>query len=148
MFQGETAITIDDKGRMAIPTAYRDLVVAHCANRLVITYDPFEAGALWLFPPQAYATLREQVLKLSGAKEVHRALKRKLVGSAAEVDIDASGRLLVPISQRNAAGIEKKAVLLGMGERFELWSDQAHLAKVRETVNEAQITDEMLGLEL
>ena len=50
MFQGETAITVDDKGRLAIPTAYRELVAGACANRLVITYNPFESGCLWLFP--------------------------------------------------------------------------------------------------
>lgn len=146
MFQGETAITIDDKGRMTIPTAYRELVASACGNRLVVTYDPFESGVLWLFPPKVHEALREQVLKLPGAKEVHRAFKRKLVGSAAEVEIDASSRLLLPASQRAAAGIEKRAVLLGMGERFELWSEQAHLAKVRETVEESQLTDELLAL--
>ena len=50
MFQGETAITVDDKGRVAIPTAYRESVMGECANRLVITYNPFESGCLWLFP--------------------------------------------------------------------------------------------------
>ena len=50
MFQGETAITIDDKGRLAIPTSYRDLVARECGNRLVITYNPFEPGCLYLYP--------------------------------------------------------------------------------------------------
>ena len=50
MFQGETAITIDDKGRLAIPTSYRDLVARECGNRLVITYNPFDAGCLYLYP--------------------------------------------------------------------------------------------------
>ena len=50
MFQGETAITVDDKGRVAIPTAYRDAVARECGNRLVIAYNPFEAGSLYLYP--------------------------------------------------------------------------------------------------
>lgn len=49
VFQGETAITVDDKGRMAVPTAYRDLVARVSGNRLVLTYNPFEAGCLWLY---------------------------------------------------------------------------------------------------
>ena len=49
VFQGETAITVDDKGRMAVPTAYRDLVARASNNRLVLTYNPFEAGCLWLY---------------------------------------------------------------------------------------------------
>ena len=54
MFQGETAITIDDKGRLAIPTAYRDLVARECGNRLVLTYNPFEQGCLYLYPPAGW----------------------------------------------------------------------------------------------
>ena len=50
MFQGETAIAIDDKGRLAIPTSYRDLVASECGNRLVITYNPFEKGSLYIYP--------------------------------------------------------------------------------------------------
>ena len=53
MFQGETAISIDDKGRLAIPTAFRELVVGACGNRLVLTYNPYEAGCLWLYAGQS-----------------------------------------------------------------------------------------------
>ena len=61
MFQGETAITVDDKGRLAIPTAYREQVARECANRLVITYNPFEPGCLWLFPHAEWEQVRDQV---------------------------------------------------------------------------------------
>ena len=64
------------------------------------------------------------------------------------VEPDGNARVLVPASQRNAAGIEKKAVLLGMNNKFELWSEQAHLAKIRETIGEEQITEDMLELKL
>ena len=57
-------------------------------------------------------------------------------------------RVLLPASQRTAAGIEKKAVLLGMGNKFELWSEQAHLAKIRQTIGEDDITEEMADLRL
>ena len=56
--------------------------------------------------------------------------------------------MLVPASQRNAAGIEKKAVLLGMNAKFELWSEQAHLDKIRLTIGEHELSDEMLELKL
>ena len=61
MFQGETAITIDDKGRLAIPTSYRDLVARECGNRLVITYNPFESGCLYLYPQPVWERVRDQV---------------------------------------------------------------------------------------
>jgi MraZ protein len=148
MFQGETAITIDDKGRLAVPTAYRELVARACENRLVVTYNPYEQGCLWLYPVAAWEQVRDQVNALPNAKKVHRALQLKLVGAATFVDVDGNGRLLLPASHRNAAGIEKKAVLLGMGGKFELWSEQAHLAQIRQTIGEDEVSDAMLDLNL
>lgn len=148
MFQGETAITIDDKGRMAVPTAYRDLIASACANRLVFTYNPFEHGCLWLFPQSEWEKVRDQVNALSSVKRVHRDLQFKLVGAAAPVELDGNARVLVPASQRNAAGIEKRAVLLGMDRKFELWSEQAHLNKIRQTIGETELSNEMLDLRL
>jgi MraZ protein len=147
MFQGETAITIDDKGRLAIPTASRELV-ARAGNRLVITYNPYESGCLWLYPEAEWETVRDQVNALPNAKRVHRNLQLKLVGAATPVELDNNGRVLVPASHRNAAGIDKKAVLLGMGSTFELWSEQAHLAQIRQSITDADLSEDMLDLRL
>ena len=148
MFQGETAVTLDDKGRLALPTAYRDVIANNCGNRLVFTYNPFEAGCLWLFPHAEWEAVRDQVNELPGVKRVHRDLQLKLVGAAAVVEPDGNARVLVPASQRNAAGIEKKAVLLGMNNKFELWSEQAHLNKIHQSIGEHELSDEMLDLKL
>ena len=148
MFQGETAITIDDKGRLAIPTAYRDQVARACGNRLVVTYNPYEAGCLWLYPEATWEKVRDQVNALPNAKRVHRNLQLKLVGAATVVEPDGNGRVTLPASHRNAAGLEKKAVLLGMGSKFELWSEQAHLAQIRQTIGEDEISEDMLDLRL
>lgn len=148
MFQGETAITVDDKGRLAIPTAYRDLVARECGNRLVVTYNPYESGCLWLYPVAAWETVRDEVNRLSLAKKVHRLMQLKLVGSATHLDADGNGRVLLPASHRHAAGIEKKAVLLGMGNKFELWSEQAHLAQIRQSIGDEDVSDAMLELSL
>jgi len=148
MFQGETAITLDDKGRVAIPAAHRELVAQASANRLVVTYNPFESGCLWIFPQNEWERVRDEVNALPSVKAVHRSLQMKLVGAAAHVEPDGNGRILLPASQRAAAGIEKRAVLLGMGNKFELWGEQAHLAKIRETIGEDQITEDMAELKL
>jgi len=148
MFQGETAITLDDKGRLALPTAYRELIATSCGNRLVFTYNPFEPGCLWLFPHTEWESVRDQVNALSSVKRVHRDLQLKLVGAAAVVEPDGNARVLVPASQRIATGIEKKAVLLGMNAKFELWSEQAHLNKIRQTIGEEDVSSEMLDLKL
>ncbi len=148
MFQGETAITVDDKGRIAIPTAYRELVAGECANRLVLTYNPFESGCLWLFPHAVWEAVRDQVNSLSKVVKAHRDMQMKLVGAAAVVEPDGAARILLPASQRATTGIEKRAVLLGMGDKFELWSEQEHLKKIRQTIGEVEITQAMAELRL
>jgi MraZ protein len=148
VFQGETAITIDDKGRLAIPTGYRDVVVRECGNRLVITYNPFESGCLYLYPQPVWERVRDQVNALPRTKSVSRNLQLKLVGAATFVEPDGSGRIGLPASHRNAIGVEKRAVLVGMGDKFELWSEQAHLAQIRQTLGDADLGEELLDLQL
>ena len=149
MFQGETAITIDDKGRLAIPTAYRDLVARECGNRLVITYNPFESGCLYLYPQPVWERVRDQVNALPQRQAASAAtLQLKLVGAATFVEPDGNGRICMPASHRSAVGIEKKAVLLGMGDKFELWSEQAHHAQIRQTLGDDDLSDELLELQL
>ena len=148
MFQGETAITIDDKGRLAIPTSYRDLVAGECGNRLVITYNPFEAGSLYLYPQSVWERVRDQVNALPRTRSVSRQLQLKLVGAATPVEPDGSGRISLPASHRNAVGIERRAVLLGMGDKFELWSEQAHHAQIRQTLDDADLGEGLVDLQL
>ena len=148
MFQGETAITIDDKGRMAVPTAHRDVVARECGNQLVLTYNPFESGSLYIYPQAIWERVRDQVNKLPKAKKVNRNLQLKLVGAATFVELDGNGRITVPASHRGAVGIERKAVLLGMGDKFELWSEQAHHAQIQQTVSDGDLSEELLDLQL
>jgi MraZ protein len=147
MFQGETAITIDDKGRLAIPTAFRD-AVAKAGNRLVLTYNPFESGCLYLYPQPVWEKVRDQVNALPRMRSVNRNLQLKLVGAASFVELDGSGRISIPASQRSACGLEKRAVLLGMGDKFELWSEQAHHAQIRQTLGDADLGEDLNGLQL
>ena len=147
MFQGETAVSVDEKGRMAIPMAYRDAVVRG-GNRLVVTYNPYEGGCLWLYPESAWQQVRDQVNALPNAKRVHRNLQLKLVGAATVIEPDGNGRLTLPPTHRAAAGLDKKAVLLGMGNKFELWSEQAHQAQIQSSIDEDEVSDAMLELRL
>jgi MraZ protein len=148
MFQGETAITIDDKGRLAIPTSYRDLIARECGSRLVITYNPFESGCLYLYPQPVWERLRDQVNALPRTKKNSRLLQLKLIGAASFVEPDGSGRISIPASHRSAVAIDKKAVLLGMGDKFELWSEQAHHEQIRQTLSDADLGEDMLDLQL
>ena len=148
MFQGETAITVDDKGRMAVPTAHRDLVARASGNRLVLTYNPFGAGCLWLYAEKEWERVRDEVMAKPNTKHVVRTLQQKLVGSAAHLELDGNGRISLPPSHRNAVGIEKKAVLMGMGDKLELWSEQAHRALIQQTLSDEDLGDGLLDLKL
>lgn len=124
MFFGETAINLDAKGRLAIPTRYRELIDEQCAGRLVLSYSAFDSGALWLFPEQEWKRVRDDVMRLSTSNPSHRAMQRRVVGSASPVEPDGSGRILIPQTLRQVAGLEKHVVFLGMGNKFEIWSEE------------------------
>jgi MraZ protein len=123
VYFGETAINLDAKGRLAIPMRYRDPIQEQCSGRLVLTYSAFDSGALYLYPEQEWERVRDEVTSLSTFNPGHRSLQRKLVGSASAVEPDANGRIQLPQTLRLVAGLEKKVVLLGMGNRFEIWNE-------------------------
>ena len=123
MFFGETAINLDAKGRLAIPMRYRDAINELCDGRLVLTYSAFDNGALYMYPEQEWERVRDEVTGLSTFNPWHRSLQRKLVGSASAVEPDGNGRIQLPQTLRQVAGLEKRVVLLGMGSRFEIWNE-------------------------
>lgn len=146
MFYGESTVAIDDKGRLAIPTAYREQLSALCASRLVITYNPFERECLWLFPLPEWERTRDQVMQLSSFNTAHRDLQRKLVGAAAAVELDGNGRILLPQTARQVAALQKHGILLGIGAKFELWSETAQRARLELPIDEKDISDDMRQL--
>jgi MraZ protein len=123
VYFGETAINLDAKGRLAIPMRYREAIQEACDGRLVLTYSAFDNGALYLYPEKEWERVRDEVMQLSTFDRGHRSLQRKLVGSASVVEPDANSRIQLPQTLRQVAGLEKKVVLLGMGNRFEIWNE-------------------------
>ena len=148
MFFGETAINLDAKGRLAVPMRYRDALVEQCENRMVLTYSAFDTGSLWLQPEQTWERVRDDVMALPNFNANHRSLQRRLVGSATAVEPDGSGRILLPPSLRQVAGLEKRIVMLGMGERFEIWNESIlNDKRAAEELNlDDQASDEMARL--
>jgi MraZ protein len=103
---------------------YREALVEQCANRMVLTYSAFDPGSLWLQPEQTWQRIRDEVMALPNFNANHRALQRRLVGSATTVEPDGSGRILLPPSLRQVAGLDKRVIMLGMGSRFEIWNEE------------------------
>jgi len=140
VFFGETAITLDAKGRIAMPTRYREDLMSACQGKLVLTYSAFDSGCLWLYPESEWSRVREQVMALSTFNPSHRSLQRRLVGSATQIDVDGNGRLLLPQTLRQVANLEKRVVLMGMGQRFEIWNE--NILSQRRVEEERQMQSE------
>ena len=124
MFQGATSLSLDAKGPLSVPTRHRDALSATAAGQLTITTHPH--GCLMVFPRPEWEKLRERIGQLPMAPQWR---KRFFLGTAMDVEMDATGRVLVSPELRQAAGIAKDAILLGMGNHFELWDKATYDAQ-------------------
>ena len=122
MFRGVSNINIDAKGRIAIPGRYREFVSQHCKGAMVVTIDT-EEQCLLIYPLPEWETLQTAINQLSGFKPGVRRVQRLLIGHATDIQLDASGRLQLTPPLREFAGLEKKTVMLGQGNKFELWAE-------------------------
>ena len=121
MFQGATALSLDVKGRLAVPARHRDALAAASGGQLVLTAHPHRC--LLLYPALAWEPIRDQVLAASSLNVQSAAIKRLLVGNAREEAMDSAGRLLIAPELRQFAQLEKQVWLVGQGSHFEIWSD-------------------------
>jgi MraZ protein len=121
MFQGPAALTLDSKGRLAMPARHRELLAAMGSSQLTITKHP--EGSLMIFPRPAWEGFRDRVAALPMEAS---GWKRVFLGNAMDVEIDAQSRFLVPPELRASAGLVRDVMLLGMGSHFELWDAQRH----------------------
>lgn len=120
MFQGSSALNLDAKGRMTVPTRHRDALQVQCEGRVTLTRHP--DGCLLLYPRPVWELRRDQI---AAFPMTARALQRILLGNAMDMEMDGSGRILISPELREAARLEKEVMLLGMGAHFELWDAQA-----------------------
>ena len=121
MFRGVTHLSLDAKGRLAVPSRHRDALMAAGGGRLVLTADP--SRCLLMYPIEAWEPIEARLMALSSFNEKIRSLQRLLVGHADEVDMDSAGRILVPPALRQYAELEHRVVLVGQGNKFELWDE-------------------------
>ncbi len=122
MFRGITQLSLDSKGRLAIPAKYRDGLVSLCAGRLIVTADP--SRCLLIYPQPAWEPIEQKLISLSSFDKKTRSLQRLLVGNASDVEMDNAGRVLVSSPLRKFAGLAKNVVLVGQGAKFELWGEE------------------------
>ena len=123
MFRGFHEISLDAKGRLVIPARYRDLLKEHCNGQLVATID-IRDTCLRIYPLPVWEELENQLEKLPGTNPGVRRIQRLILGYASDVEMDGSGRVLLPPALRKYAGLEKDLVLVGQGKKLELWSEE------------------------
>jgi MraZ protein len=123
MFRGINPINLDAKGRMAIPSRYREQLNVHCAGQMVATIDT-ESRCLLLYPIHEWEEIQQKIEALPSYDKNARRIQRLLLGHATDVDMDANGRLLLSAPLREYAQLGKKIVLLGQGKKFEVWSEE------------------------
>jgi len=123
MFQGATALNVDAKGRLAVPTRYREALQSGAAGKQVLTAHPHRC--ILLYPASAWEPIRARIMGFSSFDAQTSLWKRLLVGFAEEVQLDASGRLLISPELRKFASFEKEVMMVGQGSHFEIWSQAA-----------------------
>jgi MraZ protein len=119
VFQGYFKLALDPKGRISMPTRYRDQLMESCAGRLTLTRHP--DGCLLVYPRPRWEAKREEVDQLPYEARV---LRRLLLGAAADVELDSAARLLIPSSLREVARLSNDATLMGAGAHLELWDPE------------------------
>ncbi|HYQ91871.1 MAG TPA: division/cell wall cluster transcriptional repressor MraZ [Candidatus Competibacteraceae bacterium] len=122
MFRGINSLTLDNKGRLAVPTKYRNNLRESCAGQLVLTID--RDRCLLLYPLPVWEEVEQKLIQLSSSNRQARGLKRLLLGHDEECEMDGQGRILIPGTLREFAGLDKHVVLVGQGNKFELWDEQ------------------------
>ena len=122
MFRGAAKITLDDKGRVVIPTRYRERLLERSAGALVVTVDR-DGECLLIYPLNDWEQVERRLMELPSLHPQSRRLQRLMVGHATDLVLDGHGRMLLPPELREFAGLDRHAVLIGQGSRCELWDE-------------------------
>lgn len=123
MFRGINAINIDGKGRLAVPTRYREALSADGKNALVVTIDT-EETCLLMYPQEKWQMIEDKLQQLPSFNPAARRIQRLLIGHATDVELDSQGRILLPPVLRDYAQLSKHVVMIGQGNKFEVWDEE------------------------
>ena len=124
MFRGATTISLDSKGRLAIPAKYRHALAIDCEGKMVCTID-IKQPCLLLYPLPEWQIIERKLTQLSSMNPAERRLQRLLLGHADDSEMDKNGRLLLSAPLRQHAGLNKKLMLVGQLNKFEIWDEAA-----------------------
>lgn len=137
-FRGLTKLSVDAKGRLAVPKLHRESLEENGVDELVVTAD-HDAKCLIVYPKEVFHKIEEQLIAVpNGGSRTLRRMQRVIIGYATEMELDGTGRILLSAELRAYAGIDRKAVLVGQGNKFELW-DEKHWDKECDLEGDAEL---------
>lgn len=139
-FRGINSINMDAKGRLAIPKRYRESIAEASENQLVATID-LHSPCLLIYTMDEWEVIERKLMSLPNMDPQARLVQRLLLGHASEMEMDGQGRVLLPSLLREHAKLEKEAILLGQGNKFELWAQEAWDASRPEMLDSASVGD-------
>jgi len=135
MFAGNLSVSMDSKGRFAIPTRFREGLVPEGMSRLAMTIDPNYKN-LVLYPLAHWGEIQEKIAALPSLNPHAKRLQQLVIGHAFDdLEPDSGGRILVPPSLRKYAQLEKKLVLLGQPRKIEIWSESLWEERCESLIN-------------
>ncbi len=123
MFTGGNTVNLDAKGRLALPTRYRADLIDRCEGRMVVTVH--DDHCLMMYPRPDWDDIERKLVRLPNLNKRTLTLQRMLLGHATELEMDKNGRVLLPPRLRERVQLEKRVVLIGLGNKFEIWNEEA-----------------------
>ncbi|MTD27398.1 division/cell wall cluster transcriptional repressor MraZ [Erwinia sorbitola] len=144
MFRGATLVNLDSKGRLAVPTRYRETLIGESQGHMVCTID-LHQPCLLLYTLPEWEVIEQKLSRLSSMNPAERRVQRLLLGHASECQMDNAGRLLLANTLRQHASLTKEVMLVGQFNKFELWDEQTWYQQVKEDIDAEQSSQEPLS---
>lgn len=131
MFRGEYSLSLDAKGRLAIPSRYRERLTESCGGKLIVTISLLER-CLVVYPYPRWQRIEDALKDLPALDQQAQAINHLLIGHANECDMDSNGRVLLSQTLRGFAGLDKHIMMVGQVDKFELWDEAAWIERREE----------------
>ena len=141
MFRGVSKVTLDAKGRLAIPSRYRERLESRSEGHLIVTVD--RDYCLLIYPLPDWEDIEQKLTRLPSLNKDARQLQRLMLGYSAELEMDSHGRILLPRELREFASLVRRATLIGQGKKFELWDEDNWSARRDEWLAEGSETTDL-----
>ncbi len=135
MFRGDVSLNLDSKGRLAVPSRYRERLNETCNSRLVVTISLMDR-CLVLYPFPEWQRIENEIQSLPSLDPQVRAISHLLIGHATECEMDNHGRLLLPPSLREFASLDKRVCLIGQVHKLEIWNETAWQSRREELLGQ------------